>query len=109
MNIWQAWEDGRRAEPIRRQLLAEGRFAEFDDALFYGVKLDSIEPMVDYPTPFIDTDAPHPDSAELADAYERKAAELEAGEASGPAQDIGRVAAAASFRRRAREMRERMK
>jgi hypothetical protein len=56
----------------------------------------------------IDTDAPQPDSAELADAFDRKAAEIEAAEPGGPAQHAAQSANAAALRRRAREIRARL-
>lgn len=63
------------------------------------------------PTPFIDTEAPQPDTPELAALYEAKALEMEHQATDGarsPAQQVGLRAGASSFRRKAAEIRRRL-
>lgn len=62
------------------------------------------------PTPLVDTEAPQPDSEELAALYEARALEMEhqAADAQSPAQQAGHRAGASSFRRKAAEIRARL-
>jgi hypothetical protein len=69
-----------------------------------------IPPMTEIPTPFVDTEAPQPDSEELAALYDAKAFEMEnqAADAKSPAQAEARRIGAAWFRRKAAEIRGRL-